>query len=227
MRGLLLLLAEAFFLWMFLSTTPLERMADAGRIEGGPPDEVRELTYRYVAEWRHGLAGGWLLYVPGFFATAVATWFWSFGRSLRDLIPEYAAVTCLALVLAVLQTPAGTKLSCAGLVRDSALVCAPPFPALGFQGVMTGLYTLIAWSIVVLASHRALWWRSYWPLIVPVVTDVVLIMVRPFTFDDLVNTWIRQALSGQAIASLSLLLVPAVSAWLVLAQLAWERGRPK
>ena len=218
-----LLAAQAFFLWMFLSTEPLERMAEAGRVRGGLPGEVRASAYRYAAEWRHGLAGGWPLYVPGFFAAAVVTWFWSFWRSLRRLIPECAGILCLALVAGLLAAPLGAELVARGFERETGLGCARPLPGPSAQGAMVGLCTLVAWTVVVLSCHRALWWRSYRPLLAPVLADLALVFARPFTFDDLVAVWVQRALGGQPLAIVSLLLVPTVAVFLVQAHLASER----
>ena len=100
--AVLMLAAQSLFLWMFFSTYTLEGMADAGAL---PVD--RTTAYRYAAEWRHGLAGDWPLFVPGFFAVAVATWFWAFGRSLRVLLPRLAGYIAAAAVLALLLSGAG------------------------------------------------------------------------------------------------------------------------
>ena len=45
--------------------------------------------------------------------------------------------------------------------------------------------TLAAWSAVVVAIHRTVWWRSWKPLAVPALLEAVLFAVRPFTLDDL------------------------------------------
>ena len=219
-----LFLAQAFFLWMFFASQGLERLADAGACSGAAgPTELRAAAYRYAAEWRHGLSGGWPLYVPGFFLAAVVTWFWSFGRALRKLVPECLATMAIAYVAALATAPAGTHAVIQAVAADMGIICRGAVLAPTIVQSAVGIYTLAAWTILVLACHRALWWRKYWPLAIPVATDGILIALRPFTFDDLVATWFTRVSRGELLAVVSLILVPAISLFMVWRQLVWER----
>ena len=216
--AVLMLAAQSLFLWMFFSTQGLELMADAGDL---PVD--RATAYRYAAEWRHGLAGEWPLFVPGFFAVAVATWFWAFGRSVRALLPRLAGYMAVATLVALGLSGAGRDIVLRDFLRETG-VCAraaPVWPSM--QGIGIGLYTLAAWNAVILASHRALWWRSLWPLAVPVAMDAVLIVIRPFTFGDLVKTWWERSAHGDPTAVVSLAGVPLLATWMAMRQLSWEQ----
>ena len=69
-----LFFSQTLFLWMFYAAEGLEQMAKAGSVVASPPVNAVEVTYRYAADWRHGMAGGSPLYMPGFFAAAITTW---------------------------------------------------------------------------------------------------------------------------------------------------------
>jgi hypothetical protein len=220
-----MLASQTLFLWTYLAATGLEQMAAAGEIAfpGGQPR--LDAAYRYAAEWRHGLTGLWPVYVPGFFAAALAVWFWSIGRPIRELLPELLLIMLAALAIAAALSPYGTALVIADFAASAAIVATAPPPAAGARGMILGFYSLLCWNAVVLAAHRALWGRSLRPLVIPVVLDAILILVRPFTFDDLVSTWTYRALAGQPAAVVYLLAVPALATLMVYRQLAWERRR--
>ena len=221
-----LFFSQAFFLWMFLSTQGVERMADAGLLAGPSEAALNSLAYAYASRWRHGFCGFSPFYMPGFFAVSIATWFWSVGRPLRRLIPEGLAILGAALLAAILLSSAGAAIFLGDLERATGIVPrgAPWGP--GFRGAAGASYTLIAWSAVVLAIHRTVWWRSWKPLAVPALLEAVLFVVRPFTLDDLSREWLAEAFSGNARAIGSLAAAPAVLAILVWRQLDWQRRHP-
>src|ERR1700752_1928845 len=84
------LVACTLFLWMFFAASTLERTADVGGISGPPGRNARAVAYEFAAKWRHGMAGNSPIYMPGFFAAAVALWFWSAGKSLLRIVAEGA-----------------------------------------------------------------------------------------------------------------------------------------
>jgi hypothetical protein len=218
-----LFLAQAFFLWTFLSTQGAERMADAGLLAGFDPAGIERLAYSYASRWRHGFCSFWPFYMPGFFAVSIATWFWSMGRPLRKLIPEALAIMSAALVAALAFSSVGAALFFADLERDTAIVPRGVVLGAGLRGAAGGFYTLVAWSAVVLAIHRSVWWRSWKPLAVPALLEAVLFAVRPFTLDDLSGEWFRAVVSGNARAVGSLAAAPFVLAALIYWQVAWQR----
>src|SRR3954452_2707705 len=95
----LLLVSKTLFLWMFFSVAPLERMADKGLLFACGAD-ARVTAYEFAARWRHGMASNSPLFMPGFFAVALACWFWSRRKSFRLIILEGALVLALAFLFA-------------------------------------------------------------------------------------------------------------------------------
>jgi len=217
MRLLLLIGAQTFFLWMFLSSACLEHMAEAGYFESP------ERALHYASQWRHGMAGIWPVCAPGFFGAAAAAWFWSLGMPLRRLIPGMLAASVAALAIAGVFTGAGAALVLRDFERDTGIRTQGVLLAPTLRGTMIAWYSLVAWSALVVSAQRALWRRSYRPLLVPLVLDAILAAVRPFTFDDLVSGWLDRAGSGNPGAVGSLIAVPALAGVLVRSQLAWER----
>lgn len=164
------------FFWMFLAADPLER---AGAVA-------------YAALWRHGMAGNSPLYMPGFFAVAVAAWWWSHARRLSRLWIEGSAVVIAACVVA------------------AALV---PSPSL--RAVVHATYTLITWTIFVVCCRRALArrsWRPLWP--VPLMT-LGLVAIRTWTLDDVRTIWYERLLNGDAAAVASSLAIPFLVIWML------------
>ncbi len=221
-----LFLSQAFFLWMFLSTQGVERMADAGVLAGSGDADTNRLAYAYASQWRHGFCGFSPFYMPGFFFVSIATWCWSIGRPLRRLIPEGLITLCVALVAALLFYSAGAAIFLGDLRQDAGIVPRGVPWGPGLRGAAAAFYTLLAWSAVVLAIHRAVWWRSWKPLAVPMLLEAVLFVVRPFTLDNLSREWLHEVCSGNARAIASLAAVPAAVAILVWRQLAWQREHP-
>lgn len=216
----LLFVSHTLFLWMFLAAEGLERMAEAARISGTLTLDAKAVAYGFAAKWRHGMAGGWPLYMPGFFATAIATWIWSCGRPLRRrLLAEGITVMALAALTAKLFAPVGTRYIIEAFQHHTNLQCEGVALGSTVVGTGLGLYTLLTWSTGIIASERALASRSVWPLSLPIALNLVLAKVRPWTVGDFTALWWQRVLQGDAVAILSLLLVPGVAAFLVWYQL--------
>jgi hypothetical protein len=79
-----LLGGTAFFLWMFLAVAPLESLGDSGGFSGTDLSRVAATSYRFAADWRHGMAGNSPLYMPGFFGSVTAS---RRSHVAPDLIP--------------------------------------------------------------------------------------------------------------------------------------------
>ncbi len=118
-----LFLTQTFFLWMFFTAGSLERLAELDLISGPPGADVKHLTFAFAARWRHGMTGGWPLYMPGFFVTAVAVWFWVYGLTWRKIIAEYAVMMGLAVVVALLFLPASHSFIVAAFQQQTGLQC--------------------------------------------------------------------------------------------------------
>src|SRR5919106_4172808 len=97
-----------FFLWMFFAAATLERTADLGWISASAGQDARAIAYEFAARWRHGMSGNSPLYMPGFFAVAIASWFWCDKKSLSRMLSEGFTLLALAAVCAAVLAPYAT-----------------------------------------------------------------------------------------------------------------------
>ena len=100
----LALVACTFFLWMFFAAATLERTADVGGISPSSGRDAHAVAYEFAARWRHGMSGNSPLYMPGFFAVAIAAWFWCAGKSLTRLLVEGLTLLAASTVCAMVRT---------------------------------------------------------------------------------------------------------------------------
>ncbi|MBK6797500.1 MAG: hypothetical protein IPG76_12145 [Acidobacteria bacterium] len=210
-----LFLTQTFFLWMFFTAGSLERLAELDLISGPPGADVRHLTFAFAARWRHGMTGGWPLYMPGFFVTAVAVWFWVYGLTWRKIIAEYAVMMGLAVVVALLFLPASHSFIVAAFQQQTGLQCEAEGLTVAARVIGQGLFTLINWSSFVGACQFCLVQKSFRPLWLPAGLSLVLVLIRPFTADEFTSFWRQQIWQGEVVAIVSALLIPLLSAWFV------------
>jgi hypothetical protein len=218
-----MLLACIFFLWMFFAAATLEHTADRGWISASAGRDARPVAYEFAARWRHGMSGNSPLYMPGFFAVALASWFWCNGKSLLRIVTEGFVLLALAAVFAALLAPyAATRI--VSDFSEQAGVSISQFSTAGtWIAWAQGVYSLLTWTTVIIASRWSIRLRSPKPLLIPVVLNLVLAFVRPWTVADFTSQWLKEALDGEAAAVFSFLLVPILSAFL-----AWvELRHPK
>src|SRR5205085_5367591 len=83
-RWLALALADALFLWMFLSVAGIDAAGNT-LVATGHPD-LGHAIHVFAADWRHGLNGHSPLYMPGFFVLTPAVWYWSGKQSVAQLL---------------------------------------------------------------------------------------------------------------------------------------------
>ncbi|HEU4389952.1 MAG TPA: hypothetical protein VFV34_19275 [Blastocatellia bacterium] len=210
-----LLVALILFFWMFLSSDGLDQVAEAGGILSPAGGDQTALGHVFAARWRHGMAGGWPLYMPGFFATAVAIWFWSRELPLTKVVVEGIGFVAGAALIASLLAPAGSRLVIAQFASVTKL------QATGLPSVPSGrafalaLLTLLSWSSFIIATERAIAGRRLKPLLVPLAFAALLAAARPVTLDDAFEVWGSRALSRDPAAILSFLLMPILAAILV------------
>jgi hypothetical protein len=215
-----LVAADALFLWMFFSTDPLEQLAADARATA---DALATEAFRFAAAWRHGMAGNSWIYMPGFFATAAAIWLHArhvphhLGRTDRS------AAGALALVAACAAAPSGSAAVVAGFDaigggRLSTAMATMPYPSPA--GMFSGIYTLVTWSVFVLACRASLLQSTVRPFAAPAVLTAGLMVLRPWTVDDFVDHWARGVTTGDVPALVSFALVFIVASLL----LACERG---
>jgi hypothetical protein len=216
--------ACTFFLWMFFATTPLERMADVGLITANAGREPRATAYAFAAQWRHGMAGNPPLYMPGFFATAGAVWFWSVGKTLRRILVEAMGLLGIAFVVANILAPFGSVMVLERFRLQTGCAVLGTASSQSLIAAAQAAYTLLTWGTFVVASRFALKLRSFKLLLVPSLLGVVLLFVRPWTVGDLTSLWIRRSCNAEPVAAISLVLVPLVGAFLGLFELNHETG---
>jgi hypothetical protein len=203
-----------FFLWMFFAAATLERTADLGWISVSGSRDARAIAYEFAARWRHGMSGNSPLYMPGFFAVALASWFWCDKKSLlRMLLEGFTLLAVAAVCAAVLARYAAPRI--VSDFSEQAGVSISRFSTAG-TGIAwaQGIYSLLTWTTVIIASRWSIKLRSPKPLLIPFVLNLILAFVRPWTVADLTSQWLNEALDGEPTAVISLLLVPILSAFL-------------
>ena len=201
----LLVAADGVFLWMFLSTDPLEQLAVAMR---DPPISRANAALAFAAAWRHGMAGNSWIYMPGFFVTASALWL--HGRHAPAALAAsgervLAALAAIGFSCAASSTGASTVVQAFEATAGADVGSVIPAPS--WMGMVVGLYTLATWSVFVLACRAALVRRTLRPFAPAAVLAAGLPFVRPWTVDDFVAHWSAGVATGSAPARLSLALL--------------------
>ncbi|HEX4947309.1 MAG TPA: hypothetical protein VFZ34_11620 [Blastocatellia bacterium] len=210
-----LFLTQTFFLWMFFTAGGLERLAESNLISGASEADVKRLAFEFAARWRHGMTSGWLLYMPGFFATAVAVWFWSYGLSWQKMSAEFAVTILLAVVAAMLLSPYGTGFVVESFQLQTGLRCNRGTSSVAPRVMGQGLFTLLNWGAFIAACQICLVKKTLRPLLLPAVLSMILIFIRPFTVGDFTSFWWQQIRQGEVVAIFSALLIPLLAAWFV------------
>jgi hypothetical protein len=88
-----------------------------------------------------------------------------------------------------------------------------------------GVYSLLTWSTAIIASRLAIRHRSLKPLIIPLVLNLILAFVRPWTVGDFTSRWVRQTLDGETTAVISFVLVPIISGFMAWVELRSPRKK--
>src|ERR1044071_9194927 len=148
--AVLVLFAFIFFLWMFFGAATLEHAADLGRISARQGQDARLAAYEFAAKWRHGMAGNSPLYMPGFFAAAIAIWFWCAGKSLTRMLVEGFIIVALASWCASLLTPFAAPRIVADF-REQGFIVADTSSSGTWIAFAQGVYTLLTWSSLIIA----------------------------------------------------------------------------
>jgi hypothetical protein len=218
----LLLASHTVFLWMFFCGESVERTAVSGFVKGYPGDNLTRAAELFAARWRHGMAGNSPLYMPGFFAVGVITWLWSMQRSVRGMVREDSVLIALATVLGAFLAPLGTPAAIRGFERATGATC------LGIAGGFTAgsaseaLYTLLTWSAGVVCLRIAVSRRSFAPLALPLILNVILLIMRPWAVNGYTSQWIQDLSRGMPEAVLSVFAAPVLVTLLIMHQLRSE-----
>ncbi len=219
----LALIACVLFLWMFFAAATLERTAELGGISVHPGQDARALAYEFAARWRHGMAGNSPLYMPGFFAAAVAIWFWCAAKSLPRMLAEGALLVSAASVCAALLAPFTTTRILEGFVAQEGVTVSHVTSSGTWVAYAQGIYSLLTWGTVIIAARWTIKLRSVKPLLIPLALNLVLAIVRPWTVADFTSQWMRQTLAGETVAVISFLLVPVIAGFMTWAELRSPR----
>jgi len=225
----LVLIACILFLWMFFAAATLERTADLGLIsasDGASGEDARAAAYEFAARWRHGMSGNSPIYMPGFFATAIAIWFWCATRGLPRMLVEGAILIAIASCCA---TPLSTFAApwIMADFRTQGFVAADTASSGTWVAFAQGVYSLLTWGTLIISSRWSIKLRSPKPLLIPLVLNLVLALVRPWTVADFTSQWMREALNGKPVAVVSFLLIPIIAGLIAWVELRSPRKRPR
>jgi hypothetical protein len=157
--------------------------------------------------------------MPGFFAVAVAIWFWSAGRSVRRMLIEGALLIGAASVCAAVLAPYTSTRILEGFVAQGGVTVSHVTSSGTWIAYAQGVYSLLTWGTVIIASRWSIKLRSVKPLLIPLALNLVLAVVRPWTVADFTSQWMRQTLEGEAVAVISFLLVPIIAGFVAWAEL--------
>lgn len=217
-----LFMSYALFLWTYFAAESIEQMAIAGRIKAPEGLNVQLLSGQFAAKWRHGMTGNSPIYMSGFFLVGALTWLLAINQPLRRLAFEGIAAVTLAMVLAHFLAPLGAVEATEAFEDSLGFRCEGQLLGHTFHGAAVALYTLFTWTAGMVASQRAVARRSIRPFWVPLVLNIILASIRPWTVNDFTTLWIQRVLQGNPMAILSLVAVPALGTFLILYQIRQE-----
>ena len=219
----LLVAANVYFLWMFLAVAPIEHIADSGGFTG----VSRDVAYRFAADWRHGMAGNSWLYMPGFFAVAIAAWLQAATASLRRFARDQAVALAIAAPAAIVAASIAAPAVLAGFLDSVHGSSALTAPAVSPRALRDGIYTAFVWAIFVAGTRHAFAGRSLWPLAPAALLTIGLALMRPWTVGDFTTLWADRLRQGDVVAWISVLAIPGVgTAFVWIARRSSARPEP-
>lgn len=207
---LLLWAAMFLFLWMFLASDSLERTAEAGGFLRADGSDAVAMAERYSYEWRHGMAGGWPLYVPGFFAVAISAVLWSSGRTGRSLFVQGSLALLLSLLAAKVFAPLGARWLIASFEHDTGLTLAESPMGATWSRALPGVLTVTSWVVLIVAIQAWVSRSTIWPVLAPLACYAVLWVFRPGV-GDLIRAWALALARRESVAIVSTALIPVVA----------------
>ena len=207
---------------MFFATDPLEQFAATLPLVR---EAVAADALAFAASWRHGMAGNSWIYMPGFFATAAALWLHARRVAPHRRLAGRIAAGVVGAIVAIAANPVGSSL----VVRSFEERTGVPVPAITAYASPTalfnGMYTLLTWSVFVLACRIALIRHTLRPFVAAAVLSAGLAALRPWTVDDFAGYWAAGVASGRMAAWLSFALIFLVA--LLLASSEWRSAQPQ
>jgi K+-transporting ATPase A subunit len=160
------------------------------------------------------MSGNSPLYMPGFFAVAIASWFWCNNKSLLRILSEGFTLLAVAAVCAAMLAPYAARRIVSDFSEQAGVSVSQFCTAGTWIAWAQGVYSLLTWSTIIIASRWSIKLRSPKPLLIPLVLNFVLALVRPWTVADFTSQWVKEVLDGEPTAVISFLLVPILSAFL-------------
>jgi hypothetical protein len=223
-QATLVLVACTFFLWMFFAAATLERTADLRAIAAPSGMDANAAAYEYAAKWRHGMAGNSPIYMPGFFAAAVAFWFWCAGKTLMRTLAEGFILIGLASLFANFLAGLGVPSVMKGFRAQGFLVSEPASSGT-WRTFAQGVYSLITWSVLIAAIRWSIQLKSPTPLLVPILLNLILAFVRSWTVAEFTSQWMRETVEGKSTAVISFLMIPMIASLISWIELRAYRRR--
>ncbi|MGI8971293.1 MAG: hypothetical protein ACR2HB_11395 [Dehalococcoidia bacterium] len=205
---------------MYFSAAGFLQTAEACGLSSSACQEIAVAAHRFADDWKHGMLGGWPVFVPGFFLLTLATALWSRDRSWREIVGQGIGVIIIATIVARALAPLGTARLFPIFEHAAGLMVQrrPIDPPLGRSA--TGVFTLVSWCSLVIAYQYAVIRHRVWPLIPPIGVSVLLNGVRPGELRSLVEPWTQRLQTGDPVAVHTTILIP-----LLLALLWWHARR--
>jgi hypothetical protein len=227
-RWLALALADALFLWMFLSVAGVDVMGNTLVATGHPVQG--QAVQVFAADWRHGLNGHSPLFMPGFFVLTPAVWYWSRRKSIAELLRGGALALLAGFLLALLAAPLG-RAAAARAFFDEFHFAVQANSADIWRAAPIPAFTAICWTVLVVAIRRVITTGAARSLALVVSLYALLGFARHwwsldhFRKGDDVARWETRAAQGDTVAIGSLLAVPLLG--LILAKTTVRQPRPR
>lgn len=226
-RWIALAIADALFLWMFLSVADVDVTGNTLMATGHPV--LGQAVQVFAADWRHGLNGHSPLFMPGFVVLTPAVWYWSGRQSIAALLRGGALALVAGFLLALFAAPFGRAAAARAFVDQFHFAVQPGSRAI-WQAAPICAFTAISWTVLVVAIRRAITTGASRPLALVVVLYALLGFARHwwsldhFRKGDDVARWETRAAQGDAAAIASLVAVPLLA--LLLAKTTVRQPRP-
>jgi hypothetical protein len=128
-------------------------------------------------------------------------------------------------VCATLLAPLAAPRIAAGFVTHEGFGVSRAAAAGTWISTAQGVYSLLTWSTLIIAARWSIKLRSLKPLLVPLVLNIILALVRPWTVADFTSLWARQFLEGEPVAVVSFLLIPMSAGFIVWVELRSKRDQ--
>jgi hypothetical protein len=227
-RWLALALADALFLWMFLSVADVDVLGNTLVATGH--SALGQAVQVFAADWRHGLNGHSPLFMPGFFVLTPAVWYWSRSQSIAELLRGGALALLAGFFLALLAAPFGRAAAAQAFFGEFHFSVQPDFRAV-WHAAPISAFTAICWTVLVVGIRRVMTIGTSRPLALVVCLYVLLGFARHwwsldhFRKGDDMARWETRAAQGDAVAIGSLLAVPLLG--LILAKTTVRQPRPR